>query len=205
MTIQLADKVPFGVNSPIYGDMFKFSGYAVGNHYGPALPYGGSTMQVYALVANTIIFVPFVPLANHTFKGISSFNTSTAENGWVFRVGIYDSGPDFRPLNLLVDGGQITLTAAAALRTVVINQALLKNRLYWIAAAGPAANMPTLAATFSNISQPYCAGLKAADLVTSATHMGQMRQAHAYGALPAVTTTPTCVAATYKPFMLLEA
>jgi len=133
MTISAKDFFPSGggATAPFYNDPLPAEAYISGRYYGPSVDYKFTSGA--ALAADTIFYVPFVPFAAATFTKISVYNTSAGENGNVFRLALYDSA-DGRPDSLLTSAdNEITLGAAAALRTATISYTVAVETLYFIA------------------------------------------------------------------------
>jgi hypothetical protein len=115
-----------------YPDLYlPNKGYIAGNYYAPTVG-GRFTTDSYTTQLNEIHFSPFLCARTHTFTGITLGNQSAAESGNTFRLGIYndDNG---RPSTLVLDAGEVTLDATAALREIAISQQLEGGKRYWLA------------------------------------------------------------------------
>ena len=203
MTIQLADKIPAGGAQPWFNESLPFSDYLAGNYFQPSVYYSAITANT--VPANFISYMPFVPRKTHTFTGIAIYNSTTSDSGDKIRMGIYDS-TDGAPDSLLVDGGEITLDATAALRVSAISQELIKDTLYYLAFINDAAStifvisvtaftVPYLPGSFGFPDGGWGANIKGSSYTESYT----------YGALPA-SATPlfTAGVVSYLPFILLK-
>jgi len=106
-------------------------GYITGAYYTPI-----GYMQGSAAVATTATRCSYVPLAiwaNKTFAGVSFYNTSAADTGKKIRIMVFrDDGAAGGPGTLVKDFGEVTLTAAAALRTLGSSWAATPGT-YWLA------------------------------------------------------------------------
>ena len=183
MTIHLSGKGG-GADYPYFNEAIKFTGHTVGNNYMPSIPilYAAAA----TVVADYIYFTPFVPRADHTFVGISLYNTSAGENGDNFRLGIYGSDAAGDPDALVVDTGELTLTAAAALRTSVISEALTANTLYWLAYIGDSVSTYLMTNSSATNYSWYPVNPNSGFVDYRMVNPLQgIRESQAYGALPA--------------------
>lgn len=140
-----------GAGAPVYSNSTllnwsKALDYSASSYYPPTLkPVTDYSNQASGLSADKLVYVPFVPRVAHTFTKLAFYNSSAAETGRKFRLGIYASASG-RPTTLVVDGGETTIGAAAAFNEVTISQLLSPGALYFLAEvantaiSGPATN-----------------------------------------------------------------
>lgn len=107
----------FNKNSP-YG--FPFRGYKSNSIY--TTPYGVPTNTNIGAAATRLYYYPFPVLAATTFNRAYTFNQGTVDSGEKYRTGLYaDDAAAGGPGTLILDFGEVTLTAAEALRTQTIS------------------------------------------------------------------------------------
>src|SRR3990167_7880929 len=106
--------------------------YSASHYYPPTIPDAVYASGASALVADYVIYVPFICRFTHTFTKLAFYNTGAGDSGDLIRMGIYDSTGG-RPVNRLVDGGELTMTGAAAVNEATISQQLIAGRLHFLA------------------------------------------------------------------------
>lgn len=95
----------------------------VGNRFPPHWATINSLGGGLATTATRLYYVPYYFNEMRAFTGLKSYNTGSGDNGETFRMGVYraallSSGLRGAPSTLLADCGQVTLTGAAAERTL---------------------------------------------------------------------------------------
>lgn len=107
------------------------TGYITGAYY---LPIGYSQKEsAYNSVATRCYYYPLAIWAVKAFAGVSFYNTSAADTGKKIRIMVFkDDGASGGPGTLVKDFGEVTLTAAAALRTLSSSWAATPGT-YWLA------------------------------------------------------------------------
>lgn len=176
--------------------------YITGHTY---LPYGfqpgGATA---ATAVNDLYYYPFFVWKTQAFAGAKTFNAGAGDNGETLRLGVYaDDGAIGGPGTLLKDFGEVTLTGAAALRTLANAVTLPGPAWYWMAyaantAATIAAMAPITAATaVGYVSNPMTSMLSGFKLSTQPNATTVANMSHglfvntAYGAFAATAVAPT--------------
>jgi hypothetical protein len=180
---------------------YNFNDYNAGSWYLPNLPQTTFVNGTGALQNGTILYLPFVPRWSHTFQKIGFYNSSAAESGNKFRMGIADS-LNGRPNNLLQDGGETTLGAAAGFNQVTISQRLTQGLLYFLmvnanaSISGPRVNGSLPTGSFQDAIAAMDMGVTTPTAGPVPPFAAMYTQASAYGALPtpgAVTSGTTAV------------
>ncbi len=113
----------YGIAPPKFrsGQSYLPTGYAI-------------TGETIATGAADLYYYPFWCPTTQTFTGAKSWNQGAGDNGETFRMGIYkDDGSGGGPGTLVIDFGQVTLTGAAALRTLASAVTLPGGQWYWFA------------------------------------------------------------------------
>lgn len=79
-------------------------------------------------------YMPYYVAEPVVFSGIKTGNVGTGDNGDTYRVAIYANDGTAGPGTLIVDAGQVTLTGAAAVRTlsVSIDLTTYSGRWVWV-------------------------------------------------------------------------
>ena len=116
------------------GNWVTSNGYASGIYAPPTVAFA-DVFNTQPVTTNTLRFAPFIPRASQTFDRLAWYNSSAAENGRKFRLGIWSS-TNGRPSTLLQDGGETILGAAAAINLVTISQTLNAGTLYFVGLVG---------------------------------------------------------------------
>lgn len=98
---------PFGVPTPI-----MMSGAAIGPHW------AGITNASKTTTAGRLYYYPIYFDRIQTFAGAKTRNTGAGDNGETYRVGLYTESASGGPGSLVKDFGEVTLTGAAAVRTL---------------------------------------------------------------------------------------
>jgi len=175
-------------------------GFITGCYYLPAGYFQGDA--AYSSVANRCMYVPLsIPKAK-TFAGVCIYNSGAADNGKKFRIMVFrDDGVNGGPGTLEKDFGEVTLTGAAALRTLSSSWAALPGT-YWLTSwADSAASMevmrpfgfetlagysvgPSMATYIGTLTAPVSGGT--GDLHTFGHYVDT-----AYGAAPSTAVSPT--------------
>jgi len=114
---------------PMWGN--KAPKYITGAYY---LPVGYAQRDAaITCTATRCSYVPLIIWENRTFSGVSVYNTSAADTGKKIRIMVFrDDLSTGGPGTLEKDFGEITLTAAAALRTLSSSWAAVTG-VYWLA------------------------------------------------------------------------
>lgn len=149
--------------------------FSIGKYYAAG---DANALSVNALVLNALYFMPFEVGKTSRFDRIACEVTTAGGAGALCRLGIYDTGTDGMPNNLVVDAGTIDGNVVAAAE-LVINQSL-NTGLYWLAivAQVAAASVRSAATAVS----PY---IGQSVLPTGGTALSSYRLAGVAGALPA--------------------
>ena len=108
-----------GVNPPIFPS---------GKIYIP--PQLITTSLTHTTTATRLYYVPFYVPRTTTFAGAKTYNQGAGDNGETLRIGMYAEAAAGGPGALLKDFGEITLTAAAALRTLASSVTVVGAR--WV-------------------------------------------------------------------------
>ena len=203
--ISLRGKGGVGAKAPYHNEAFIPDGYTTGKYYMADVDWRYILPAI--TVANQVFMLPFTPKTTHTFTGLVFVVGSGTPN---IRVGIYESGTDNFPQDLLLESG--STTAATGVNEVVISQSLTANTPYWLA--------------FQTDSNANIYGLKAASSVQSAAtpttgaargltpaHFGGVSHlmscpqlAHTYGAFPnPISGWVHADSTTQMPFIMLKA
>ena len=184
MTIKLSSKGAVdGSYPPFFNEPISPSDYIAGRYYEPSLNSVG--VSTATMAQDVLYFTPFVPFLDHTFDRIAAYNGGTGDTGEKFRLGIYES-TNGRPVDLLLDAGEITLDGSAALRAITISQALVKDNLYFLAYVGDSSTVMKAFNT-DNVT-PVLPRYGFDDFQVATMVAGTRRlftQAHTYGVLPA--------------------
>ena len=134
------------------------------------------------LVASTLYAIYFLAARNMTVDRIAC--EVSAQAGQKIRMGIYQNGTNLAPGALLLDAGEITLSATG-IQALTINQALTKG-IYFMAIVSNGA--PTIKSAISYRGSIPVIGVRSSSF--SNTQMG-WSGAHTYAALPDPFGTPT--------------
>lgn len=81
-------------------------------------PHCLTTSSAVTMTASRIYYIAFRIEHIHAFAGAKTFNTGTGDNGKKVKIAIYSQAATGGPGDLLKDFGEITLTSAAAIRTL---------------------------------------------------------------------------------------
>jgi len=103
------------------------TGVERGPHYVADHPTGQAT------TATRLYYYPIYFDAPVSLAGCRTFNSSAGDNGETYRVGMYTESSNGGPGTLITDFGQTTLTAAAAVRTLVESCAIPSPGWYYAA------------------------------------------------------------------------
>lgn len=80
-------------------------------------PHWGQ-QAAYSTVAGRLYYIPYYFPQIVSYTGLRTYNAATGDSGEVYRTGVYTANPlTGLPDTLVIDAGQTTLTAAAAVRT----------------------------------------------------------------------------------------
>lgn len=155
-----------------------------GNYYGPFLSGGAQTTQSIAS-ANSIRAFPFFVPKNTKFDRIA-IRVTTAGTGTTprARLGIYDDNGNVFPGNLVLDAGEVNVSATGV-KELTIDVTLQGGKLYWLVLVGQDTTSLVVAATAAGDIFPIV-GYES-DL--SGTPLSGWAASQTYGALPA--TYPT--------------
>jgi len=82
------------------------------------------------MTATRVYYFPLAIWENHTFSGASVYNSGTSDNGKKYRLMVFNEASGGGPGTLAKDFGEITLTGAAALRTLSSSWAATAG-MYW--------------------------------------------------------------------------
>lgn len=186
------NNAPFlGVSSP---------SWMVGSQRGPHWCVDGSAS--FTTTATRLYYYPMYFDRAEILAGARTFNFGAGDTGETYRVGLYfDNGSNGGPGTLAKDFGEVTLTAASALRTLANSYSMVSPGWYWIAVHHNAA---TAMYSFTAMLQVTAAGYilpNAARLigsVTSTSEFGSPASTQpfwyvdtSYGALASTAVTPT--------------
>jgi len=116
---------------PAFGRFLK-----IGSYYRSLLMIGGATNNE-ALVASKLYAVLYPVVQKSTFDRIAVHVYSTTAGNKI-HLGIYNDGGGY-PSSLVLDAGELTLTAGAGIKELTINQQLDAG-VYWLAILGDASN-----------------------------------------------------------------
>lgn len=155
-----------------------------GNYYGPFLSGGAQTTQSIAS-ANSIRAFPFFVPRTTKFDRIA-IRVTTAGTGTTprARLGIYDDNGNVFPGNLVLDAGEVVVSATGV-KELTIDVTLQGGKLYWLVLIGQDTTSLVVAATAAGDIFPIV-GYES-DL--SGTPLSGWAVSQTYGALPA--TYPT--------------
>ena len=105
--------------------------YITGTHYVPQyfIP-DGSTVTT---TATRLYYVPIYIWQARSFSGVITYNQGAGDNGETYRVGLYTHSATNGPRSLVLDFGQVTLTAASAVRTLSNAASVPAAAWYWLA------------------------------------------------------------------------
>lgn len=174
--------------------------YITGACYAPDGVGGSAT--AFATTANRCYYIPFEIFEPVTFASAQAFNGGAGDNGEKFRIMMFkDDGATGGPGTLAKDFGEITLSAASALRTLSSSWAAAAG-MYWGAIWHDSASsmygwLPYTVATAVGFSMGPSTISMLGDFSATPTCFGaiQMSSAHyvdtAYGAAPATAVAPT--------------
>lgn len=123
----MADLVP---SANIGNDIssYRISGAAADRWY--TMPLEGDGLTAIAVIADTIGAIPFIVPKTITLDGIA-INVTIGVALTNVRLGIYADNGNVYPGALILDAGTVS-SAVAGVQTIVINQQLNKNNLYWL-------------------------------------------------------------------------
>lgn len=180
--------------------------YATGVFYS-RVPPGGVISHGTAIANGVMGLIPFIPRFTHTFQTIGFYNSSAAQTGRKFRMGIYASANGQPTGAPLVDGGETTLGAAAGYSEKTVSLQLLRGVMYYLA-------LNTDGALTGEIITPTSGYLPNTELgvisvatmaATNATAVSYgYTMASAYGALPTIGTIIDAGVATNPPLLWLK-
>lgn len=155
-----------------------------GNYYGPFLSGGAQTTQSIAS-ANSMRAFPFFVPKTTKFDRIA-IRVTTAGTGTTprARLGIYDDNGNVFPGNLVLDAGEVVVSATGV-KELTIDVTLQGGKLYWLVLIGQDTTSLVVAATAAGDIFPIV-GYES-DL--SGTPLSGWAVSQTYGALPA--TYPT--------------
>jgi len=146
--------------------------------------------------ATRLYYVPmFFPRAE-SFSGIRTYNQGTGDNGETYRCGIYEESTNGGPGSLLQDCGEVTLTGAAAVRTLAQSFSISTPGWHYLAMhfnSDAAMYRMYLGATAAQIQRAQLFGdyetLQNSNTGTAAKHFAYVDTA--YGALASTAVAPT--------------
>jgi len=167
------------------------NGYSPSNYYPPTIPGIVYNSGVNGLTADYVIYVPFVCRVTNVFTRLAYYNTGTGDSGDDIRMGLYESA-EGRPTTLIVDGGELAITGAAALNESTISTTLIGGRLYFMAitANGAINGYRATAAPTSAYASAIDMGVTEVSAVPGLGGIGYM-ESRAYAALPSTVGTLT--------------
>ena len=150
---------------------------------------------------------PFICRNAHTFQTIGFYNSSAAQAGRKFRMGIYNSSNGFPSGAPLIDAGETTLGAAAGFNEKTVNQQLLAGKLYYLAlntdgALTGQSVMPTTG-YLPNLTSGV-SSFTSLVAVTSPYITYGYKMSSAYGALPTIGTLTEGVDTNNVPLLWLK-
>lgn len=107
--------------------------WATGVMRGPNWVVDDSAASI-TTTATRLYYYPMYFDRAETLAGARTCNGGAADNGETYRVGLYfDDGASGGPGTLAKDFGQVTLTAAVAVRTLASSYTMTSPGWYWIA------------------------------------------------------------------------
>lgn len=196
-----------GISGPMYGA--PFIGYDTGVRHPPH--YIANCGTTLATTINRAYYMPFFVAEVVTFSSIITWNSGAGDNGDTYRLAIYANDGTAGPGTLIQDIGQITLTAAAAARTLsaTINLQSYAGQWVWVMLhANQSASMEDMNVTLGTQNEPQLSvGFGTFDdLTTSANNMTTpFRYVDtAYGAAAATAVAPTGSLTTAPVFALVK-
>ena len=108
--------------------------------------------------ANTLYYMPFLPLQAMTVTGLELEYVSTAgPTSSVARIGIYETGATLQPGNLVVDAGNVAIDSLGRRNVAGLSAALTAGQLY-LFAFHPSAAVTTYQRTGTLITGPLMGG-----------------------------------------------
>lgn len=124
MPLAISDSMGIGAPAPEY---------ITGRKYRSHLYNTNTTAFALTTTATRLYYAPIYIHRAHTFTAMNMYNTDAGDNGEKFRLGLYNHSATNGPGSLVVDMGEITLTGAAAERSVVASCAVTRPGWYWTA------------------------------------------------------------------------
>lgn len=176
---------------------------------GLTIPHWASIQQaVLTTTATRLYFIPFYfPRAGLAYSGLKSRNTGAGDNGDTYRQGVYQA--DFTtglPSTLVKDCGEVTLTGAAAMRTLASSWTtpyegwgFLAHHANQAADMQPLSNINSTASTavglITSFAQNFMFGIDNTTLNLSpvAATFGAYYVDTAYGAFASTAVAPTAI------------
>lgn len=194
--VDISAKYPSSGGSGFYGNQNPPK-YITGCYY---LPIGYCEKDAgFAMIANQVYYVPYPIYRTKTFAGASIYNTGAGDNGKKIRLMMFaDDGAIGGPGTLVKDFGEITLTGAAAIRTLSSSWAATPG-IYWCAVWSDTTPtiMPMAPYAFTSGagwgSGPMNNNFMGAFTIPSGGgyYVGYHYVSSAYGAAPATAVAPT--------------
>jgi len=174
-------------------------GYKANVYYPPQfVAFASGTVTT---TSTRLYFVPIYIWQTYTFAGIATSNSGAGDTGDTYRVGVYTDSAG--PASLVVDVGEVTLTAAAAARESLASITLNKG-FYWLAFhANQAADLDAVNAITMSQADLGTLGLSRSATIFSSTYSLRYVDT-AYGALASTAVAPTA-STTTVPMMYLKA
>jgi hypothetical protein len=126
----------------INNDLHSYRRLVADRYY--SIPLDGVALSVIALPLDTLVAMPFIVPKTITVDRIAVNITTGTALASDIRLGIYIDTLNLYPDGLVLDAGTVDASVAggAGVKTITINQQLVKNTLYWLAMV--ASGTPTL-------------------------------------------------------------
>ncbi|MDD3813311.1 MAG: hypothetical protein PHZ02_01585 [Desulfocapsaceae bacterium] len=122
-------------------------------------PLNGTTLTTAGLTVGTLVALPFIVPRTITLDRIAVNITTGTVGASSTRLGIYIDNGNLYPGSLILDAGTVDSSAAGGggVKTITINQILMKNTLYWLVAVSdgtPGLRAASIAATLPILGYP---------------------------------------------------
>ncbi|MDD3813310.1 MAG: hypothetical protein PHZ02_01580 [Desulfocapsaceae bacterium] len=136
---------------------YRITGVTTDRFY--TTPLSGATLTTAGLVANTMVAIPFITPNTINLDEIAINITAGTAGASSTRLGIYIDNGNLYPGSLILDAGTVDSSAAGGggVKTIIINQKLIKSTLYWLVAVSdgtPGLRAASIAATLPILGYP---------------------------------------------------
>lgn len=187
--------VAISKSNPFYGAQGAPHYITGATYLPPGFSNSGSGITT---TVNRCYYVPFVVWEARTFQAVSTYNQGVGDNGKKIRMMVFnDNGAIGGPGTLAKDFGEITLTGAAALRTLSSSWATTPG-IYWGAVwFNSASDIGTIEQFNIQTAVGSIGGSYAGAFFGDMGFTGAVRMAHchyvdtSYGAAPSTAVAPT--------------